>query len=230
MEKDSTVLLMMVLIVICWFGIFKFSGMAALYLGETIEYAGRTIVVERVNADSAIISVDEEQDIFKKGDKKLINGIEIQVLEIIYFPEPEDRRIEINLDSTTICSDGVCDLGEDSENCCIDCGCQTDYTCENNECVYRPANKCEIDVDCDDNNLITKDLCFGEPKTCHYQTIQCDLNEDCEDNNKCTQDYCIFNACINKPVAGCETKEVPISKSVENKGFFSKLFSWLFGN
>ena len=32
------------------------------------------------------------------------------------------------------CGDGVCDLGENTENCCIDCGCGQDSVCVTNAC------------------------------------------------------------------------------------------------
>lgn len=36
-----------------------------------------------------------------------------------------------------ICGDGICEANENSENCCIDCGCGFGEICENNTCVQK---------------------------------------------------------------------------------------------
>ena len=36
----------------------------------------------------------------------------------------------------SVCGDGVCEGIENQENCCLDCGCPSGYTCVNNECKY----------------------------------------------------------------------------------------------
>ena len=36
---------------------------------------------------------------------------------------------------SALCGDFECDISENSENCCIDCGCGFGENCENNECV-----------------------------------------------------------------------------------------------
>lgn len=221
MKRNSTLFLMMVLVCICWFGIFKFSGLATLYLEEPMEYAGRTIIAEKISNDMAVISVDGEQDLFKIGETKTINGVKVHLSDITYFPEKEDRKVELNLESTTVCSDEKCELGEDSSNCCVDCGCSEGYNCENNECIYRPADQCTVDTDCDDSNASTEDFCFGSPKICHYQNILCNTNEDCNDNDPCTSDRCTFNDCIHEPMEDCESEEVPVSQP-NKESFFSK--------
>ena len=224
--KNNTILLMIVLIAVCWFGIFRFSGMAVVYLEEPHIYAGRTIILERVYSSSVIISVDGEKDIFTIGDPKAINGIEISVSKIIYFPEKADRSAELHLSSSTVCSDGKCELGEDSNNCCIDCGCEADYSCESNQCEYNPADQCQTDSDCDDLNMSTKDYCYGEPKTCKYQTIQCHTAIACDDNNPCTEDSCSFNECINKQIEDC--KLTVILKQTQKEGFLTRFLRKLF--
>lgn len=38
------------------------------------------------------------------------------------------------LPSTSKCGNGLCETGEDSSNCCLDCGCPSGYTCDMNSC------------------------------------------------------------------------------------------------
>lgn len=225
--KNDTLVLMMILICLCWFGIFKFSGLAVMHMGESVTYSGRTLVIERVYEDSVVISINEEKDFFKIGDTKTINGVIIHVSGITYFPEQEDRSVELNLDTTTVCGNGNCELGEDSSFCCLDCGCSQDYECENSECVYSPTDKCQTDTDCNDNNALTKDFCFGSPKTCHYQIIKCQSDKDCDDKDSCTKDTCSFNDCVHQPIGNCKYEETTTETS-EGEGFFSRLFKKLF--
>lgn len=69
------------------------------------------------------------------------------------------------------CGDYVCEELEE-RICCTDCGCESGYTCSNNECVL--ADECTYDLDCDDKNACTIDACSGSPKKCMNK-----LNETC---------------------------------------------------
>lgn len=41
-------------------------------------------------------------------------------------------------DCQVLCGNGACETGENQTNCCSDCGCATNYLCQNNQCVLRP--------------------------------------------------------------------------------------------
>jgi hypothetical protein len=36
------------------------------------------------------------------------------------------------------CGNNVCELGETTDNCCNDCGCQEHYACQNSQCQFIP--------------------------------------------------------------------------------------------
>jgi hypothetical protein len=42
--------------------------------------------------------------------------------------------VDLDFKLTLFCGDGICSEGEDSSNCCIDCGCAMGQRCENNKC------------------------------------------------------------------------------------------------
>jgi len=48
--------------------------------------------------------------------------------------EPE-KEIEIE---KPVCGNGICEEGENSQNCCLDCGCPENFRCEENVCVEIP--------------------------------------------------------------------------------------------
>lgn len=80
-------------------------------------------------------------------------------------------NITLPLNST--CGDNVCD---ESEDCCLDCGCDGGFGCQNNTCIS--LDECSFNIDCDDNYDCTSDICSGIPKQCSYsQNESCDTNE-----------------------------------------------------
>ena len=54
--------------------------------------------------------------------------------EYVIFNKTNETENES--EKSTVCGDGICeiDVGENQTNCCIDCGCQEGYYCENNTC------------------------------------------------------------------------------------------------
>lgn len=75
----------------------------------------------------------------------------------------------------SMCGNGIQEEGEGYSNCCEDAGCQIGKICVNNECILKVScNQCQyeedgvckdylccINMDCDDNNISTKDECIG---------------------------------------------------------------------
>lgn len=68
------------------------------------------------------------------------------------------------------CGDKVCVRGESYLSCCQDCGCLPGFVCENNICAL-PRDECMTDIDCDDSDAKTTDICLGKPKTCQHKRI-----------------------------------------------------------
>lgn len=46
-----------------------------------------------------------------------------------------DYTIDNDCTKIIVCGDDVCEVNETKENCCLDCGCDTDYECQANKCV-----------------------------------------------------------------------------------------------
>ena len=62
------------------------------------------------------------------------------------------------------------------------------------ETIYIP--KCDNDIDCDDQQVCTEDIC-DPVEGCQYETLDgcCDDDFPCNDADACTQDVCIDHAC-----------------------------------
>jgi cysteine-rich repeat protein/parallel beta-helix repeat protein len=72
-------------------------------------------------------------------------------------------------------------------------------------CGTQPGT-CQTDVDCDDGNGCTNDVCQGG--ACVNTAIPgcggpCATAADCDDGNACTEDVCQAGACQNNPIPGC---------------------------
>jgi hypothetical protein len=92
------------------------------------------------------------------------------------------------------CGDGTCDLGEDQNSCCTDCGCPTGQRCDANAChTYCGNGTCDPGEDC--SNCASDCVC-GTNETCSNgacvsSTIgycgdgTCGAGEDC---NNCPDD------------------------------------------
>ena len=66
------------------------------------------------------------------------------------------------------------------------------------------TGECNTDMDCDDGDEYTTDVCFTETSECVYfmyeltEDVECVFYEDCEDNNQYTWDVCTLdNYCRN---------------------------------
>lgn len=96
--------------------------------------------------------------------------------------------------SNESCSGGTCKFGP-----VPDC-CDQDFECAfGSQCVAGKCLQCQADLDCDDGNLCTDELCLPDG-TCS-RTAQpgcCSADADCNDKDSCTNDSCDLatNTCI----------------------------------
>ena len=129
--------------------------------------------------------------------------------------------------------------------------CKDDDGCCHSICTKENDNDCGIsgicinNSDCNDNNLTTKDICEGSPRSCTHITItnctsndsycplgcnftmdtdcdECSINSDCNDNNSCTFDTCSNNPkkCYNNQTSGCSINNLCFSHgSIINNQF-----------
>lgn len=190
------------------------TGHVVYKTGESFETGGKSIIVSKISQSSVVFEIGGVKGLVGKGDKKIINGVRIEVLNIFYVDEEEERSVEISVSaiSESTCGDGKCQSNEDSKNCCKDCGCQSDYKCEENKCEYSPKNECRKHEDCEDNNPDTIDLCVDlTPKVCkHYSESEIKAGEGFE------------NETSNQTGIISEGEE---EKTTEEKpGFFARIF------
>ncbi len=60
---------------------------------------------------------------------------------------------------------------------------------------------CRSDVECDDGDARTADLCVGG--TCTHEASGCTADWDCTDWDACTSDACVSGACVFAPIPDC---------------------------
>jgi hypothetical protein len=123
--------------------------------------------------DPAIIFTFSNVAIGKTLKAAYVIEKEITTLDTLTFPA-EDKKESPAAAEPKVCGDGRCVEGESYMSCCTDCGCPPEGVCENNACVAAKKDQCGTDLDCNDNDLSTKDLCSGKPRTCQHNKItQC---------------------------------------------------------
>lgn len=79
-----------------------------------------------------------------------------------------------SLEVVANCGDGVCDSGEDSCNCEIDCGTPPSLEIPYDTCADGLDNDCDSNVDCDDDD------CTGDPSCICNNNGICEEGEDCD--------------------------------------------------
>jgi len=218
--------------------------------GEVSNYHGHEIKVVSIQEGKAIISIDDEKEIFDAGESTIIKGVQIKLEDIFYANGLSTVGIDLSL--TYECGDDKCGEYESSVTCCQDCPCPENKKCIDDECKIP---ECINDIDCNDNNELTNDVC--EDYNCKFKMIKCKKdsdcddsnpdtddtcvnkkcnnilnyickeNIDCDDQNPCTEDLCINKDCQYNVKENCEVKEEDGKKVVVKKGFFSRLFNWL---
>src|SRR3989338_9889460 len=118
-------------------------------VGDIREISGKNVTLLGVGRDSIRISVDEKGGILRLNETEIINGIRITVNEIFYFGDRDVDYADITTDSIYVCGDNRCD-NEERGSCCLDCGCEEGYQCEDSECKLIIIPECLEDIGCDD--------------------------------------------------------------------------------
>ncbi len=186
-----------------------------LNVGESKEISGNTVKLKSIKSDKVVVTVNEESKIIETGKQETIGPLKIRLIEIFYITQSEGNA-KIEVTSLYTCGDSKCEGTETKSNCCQDCGCQSGYDCEDNECLLHVEHQCNKDEECNDNNQDTSDRCTGYPRKCQNKGIAiCDDNLDCDDNDKCTIDKCVNSDCRNERIEGCKTDESPKNKTTE---------------
>ena len=178
---------------------------------QNIEIGNANITLLGVGANSIKITINGQGAILGVDETKIINGIKISVIEIFYAGDKEIDYADIYASSIYSCGDEKCDEGE-KDTCCSDCGCPSNYECDNNKCELIIIPECEENIDCNDKNANTEDIC---KKNKCYNTFVCKINSQCKDDNECTKDYCEDGTCFNEDISGCGIEEIKDEINVE---------------
>ena len=188
-------------IIVLFLFLFLQSALAyELKQGESVEFESRKITIVSLQQSKAVIQVDSEKNIINLGESKVINGVEISIVDILYTGD-ESSKITFNTKLTYLCGDSVCNPGETQENCCLDCKCSGSNMCTSSGCL---VPQCFLDEDCNDNQELTKDSC--DEYKCKHQKIRCTNDKQCNDNDPDTDDFCSSGECTNLPPI-CKTDE-----------------------
>lgn len=172
------------------------SQQAALAEGQSVEIAGKTILVDTVSYDFVIVLVDgvkkvieafEAEDengfVVYKSNINYVNGVNISIADII-GRESAILNIAVGFD----CGDGICEESESKTICCTDCNCSSSgYVCLDNQCIESISNECFNDSDCDDSNLCSLDACTSLPRKCSHAVI-----DYCKDYDDCCPEACMY--------------------------------------
>lgn len=171
--------------------LFTYSVLAAettLKVGQSITESGHLITLFAVGtSNNIIVDVDGVKTIIAINDKKTVNGVQIEVIEATEIGADSTARLFISIieaDSSALiekCGNDDCETGEDKSTCCKDCGCESGYSCidEENKCV---KNECTSDEQCyaTPKDFCSLDKCKGTPKKCmHIPIIECVINDRC---------------------------------------------------
>lgn len=101
-------------------------------------------------------------------------------------------------DDGNVCTDNACDAQAGCTMVFNDGACQDGNACTENDFCLNGSCSAGTDVDCDDSNECTNDLCDTETGCIHENLV----DTLCNDGNDCTGgDYCMEGSCL----AGFET-------------------------
>ncbi len=217
MNKNLFYVVLLIIVLSFIYQEVNLTGYTVYNQGDSFESGGRTVKVTKISKSSAVFDVDGVKNIISTGEHKNINGVDIKVINIFYVDEPESRNVDISINviELTKCGDGKCQDNEDSNSCCKDCGCPTDYRCKDNECIYGKPSECRKHEDCDDENPDTIDLCVDlNPEQCKHYNLGDNVEITVKDEEK-------------EIVEEGEIGEGIVREEVEDEqGFFSILISF----
>src|SRR3989344_2241195 len=223
---------LLVLILISVSSVYSITREEVLNVGQSVKVNGKTFTFDKFNLDSkyVIVSVDGVSDKFNFVDtSKYINGMRIVVLDYTSYGD-DIASFKFNLSVDIVCGDMICDPKEDSSICCNDCGCSSGKICEENVCVIDKGSECELNKDCNDNDVCSSDFCnlTSIPRKClHFRVfdcrngdgccpvgcdnnidddcvlVECRESSECNDSDKCTEDVCLNNTCNFNKIENC---------------------------
>jgi len=210
--------------------------------GSSTTASGHKITIVNIGQMNVIVNVDGVKDIVPLYGNKEINGVKVSVVEIFYTDEAESRSTKLLLEALTTvsgvafgeCGDGSCDGTETKENCCMDCGCEKNYSCVDNKCLL---NECNDDEEC--WNVPNRDFCISykcedKPKKCVQTPIA-----GCIVNDKCCPSNCYYpddpdcdSSKLNPNPSQQTQKQVSSNESQASaqeakSGFFKRLINWI---
>ena len=238
-------IILLVLILISVSSVYSITREEEMNVGQSVKVNGKTFTFDKFNLDKKyiIVTVDGLSDKFNFVEtSKYVNGMKVIVLDYTSYGD-DIASFKFNLSVDITCGDMICDPKEDSTICCNDCGCSSGKICEENVCISDKGNECELNKDCNDNDMCSSDFCNLSfiPREClHFRVfdcrnddgccpvgcdstmdndcvfIECRESNECNDFNKCTEDVCLNNTCNFNKIESCETEEVIIE---EKSGF-----------
>ncbi len=186
----KTIYLILILFLISFVSAEKYTQ------GQIIDVSGHKVTVQSVGENSAIFNVDGVKNIVTLNNEVEINGVSILVIEVMNLDDPSSNYVDATFTALTTasgatigsCGDGTCNSGEDKINCCLDCSCESGYSCINTKCE---KDSCNDNEDCW-SNVTNRDFCKsyrceGTPKKCVTSPIT-----ECVVNDKCCPSNCYY--------------------------------------
>ncbi len=186
MDKRGLLLLFLVVIPFAYAALSQDNVIMS--TGDNITVGGRVIKFVSISGNDKYFSVDGIPVLVNFNNSKILNGVKI------FVDEDYGSIVKVDIDVNYECGDKTC---SEDEFCCSDCGCANGTSCTENRCILSSLNKCAIDLDCNDNNNLTKDICSGFPRSCYHE-ISNKTNEIITTNETTTQTNitCKQNECL----------------------------------
>lgn len=146
MQKAIILVLILVLsTVFVSAGYEKTTDRFSLEEGQSIKFNGKKLTLLNLDFENekVIVCVNGEKSILAKSSTKTVNDAVLDLRKVTL--NKADIRMWVNCP-----------------------GCECDESCDNSACF----DECEEDKDCDDNNELTEDKCYGKPKRCYNTKIE----------------------------------------------------------
>ncbi len=185
MDKRGLLLLFLIVIPLTYAALSQDNVIMS--TGDNVTIGGRVIKFVSISGNDKFFSVDGIPMLVNFNNSKILNGVKI------FVDEDYGSIVKVDISVNYECGDKTCST---DEFCCSDCGCSNGTSCTENRCILSTLNKCAIDLDCNDNNNQTKDICSGFPRECYHEisneTIQ-PVNETTPINITCNLNECLLN-------------------------------------